>query len=78
MLRAISYVFAKERDGLLAELRTHVVTHGEHDESAIKQLEQKIHEMVSSRLLAGILLALPFVFSLKYVLCFLLKISIFF
>ncbi|XP_052094804.1 A-kinase anchor protein 9-like isoform X6 [Mytilus californianus] len=42
LLQAISYVFAKERDTLLAELRSHVLSHPTTDLSEIQNLEQKI------------------------------------
>ncbi|KAL5007012.1 hypothetical protein ScPMuIL_015818 [Solemya velum] len=42
LLKAISYVFAKERDSLLAELRSHVVSHPSEDLAEIQKLEQKI------------------------------------
>ncbi|XP_063421715.1 A-kinase anchor protein 9-like isoform X4 [Mytilus trossulus] len=42
LLQAISYVFAKERDTLLAELRSHVLSHPTADLSDIQNLEQKI------------------------------------
>ncbi|XP_071157946.1 A-kinase anchor protein 9-like isoform X3 [Mytilus edulis] len=42
LLQAISYVFAKERDTLLAELRSHVLSHPTADLSEIQNLEQKI------------------------------------
>ncbi|XP_061193837.1 golgin subfamily B member 1-like [Saccostrea echinata] len=42
LLRSIGYVFAKERETLLAELRSHVLSHPNIDLSEIQKLEQKI------------------------------------
>lgn len=47
LLRAIGYVFTKERDTLLAELRSHVLSHPSTNLDEIQRLEQKIRNMVS-------------------------------
>jgi len=46
LLQAISFVFAKERDTLLAELRSHVLSHPTEDLSDMQKLEQKIRNQV--------------------------------
>ncbi|XP_052683301.1 A-kinase anchor protein 9-like isoform X11 [Crassostrea angulata] len=42
LLRSIGFVFAKERETLLAELRSHVLSHPNVDLTEIQKLEQKI------------------------------------
>lgn len=46
LLRAIGYVFTKERDSLLAELRSHVLSFPSANMDEIQRLEQKIRNMV--------------------------------
>jgi hypothetical protein len=46
LLRSIGYVFAKERETLLAELRSHVLSHPNVDLTEIQKLEQKIRNQV--------------------------------
>ena len=47
LLRAIGYVFSKEREALLAELRSHVLSHPNASLDEIQRLEQKIRNQVS-------------------------------
>ncbi|XP_033640014.1 A-kinase anchor protein 9-like isoform X2 [Asterias rubens] len=44
LLSAIQSVFDRERDALLAELRTHVMSSGDRDLSQVQQLEKRIRE----------------------------------
>ena len=48
LLKAINYAFNKEREGLLSELRTHVVTHSAEDLTPVQLMEQRIEEQVRS------------------------------
>ena len=48
LLRAIGYVFTKERETLLAELRSHVLSHPSTNLDETQRLEQKIRTMVIS------------------------------
>ncbi|XP_052799079.1 A-kinase anchor protein 9-like isoform X12 [Mya arenaria] len=47
LLRAISYVFTKERETLLAQLRSHVLAFPETNIDEVQRLEQKIRNMES-------------------------------
>lgn len=47
LLRSIGFVFAKERETLLAELRSHVLSHPNVDLTEIQKLEQKIRNQAS-------------------------------
>ncbi|KAL4221886.1 A-kinase anchor protein 9 [Mactra antiquata] len=47
LLRCIGYVFSKERETLLAELRSHVLAHPSANLDEIQRLEQKIRTMES-------------------------------
>ena len=48
LLRAIGYVFSKEREALLAELRSHVLSHPDANLDEVQRLEQKIRNQVSN------------------------------
>ncbi|XP_060082601.1 A-kinase anchor protein 9-like [Ylistrum balloti] len=47
LLQSVGYVFAKERETLLAELRTHVMSHPNTDLTEIHKLEKKIRNSES-------------------------------
>ncbi|XP_033761450.1 A-kinase anchor protein 9-like [Pecten maximus] len=47
LLQSVGYVFAKERETLLAELRTHVMSHPNIDLTEIHKLEKKIRNSES-------------------------------
>lgn len=51
LVSAISRVFSKERETLLAELRTHVVASPSTELSSLQRLEQKIRDQVHFRTL---------------------------
>ncbi|KAL3832339.1 hypothetical protein ACJMK2_023991, partial [Sinanodonta woodiana] len=50
LLRAIGYVFTKEREALFAELRSHVLSHPSTDVTEIQKLEQKIRNQESHQI----------------------------
>ncbi|KAK3603155.1 hypothetical protein CHS0354_042986 [Potamilus streckersoni] len=52
LLRAIGYVFTKEREALFAELRSHVLSHPSTDVTEIQKLEQKIRNQESHQVAA--------------------------
>lgn len=47
LLNAIGYVFAKEREALLAQLRSHVLSHPNTNLNEIQKLEHKIRNQVN-------------------------------
>lgn len=53
LLRSIGFVFAKERETLLAELRSHVLSHPNVDLTEIQKLEQKIRNQASLSFLSN-------------------------
>ena len=50
LLQAVSYVFTKERESLLSELRSHALAHGHGSKKSdiIQAIEDKINQLVST------------------------------